>query len=329
MQLFKEERGSVLVITALLMFILLGVTALTVDGGYLYFWHTRLQDIADSAALAAAAKAVNTNGNISSQENQATLEAINYGKLNELDLNNSGLINGTADQGMEVNFETYTVKNKELIDKVIVNIDIKKEVFFARVFGVDDTPVSVSATVQIGPSKTQTGGLVPLTLIMPEGTEYVFGEEIKLNFVTNENVSGNFGYLDFDDPSKFGYYLENGYNGTLQVGQIVSTNPGGSVGIVEPAIQGRIDACDTCVAETVLTQHPDCPRLVTVPIIESFDVNGKTEVIIQGFATLFLFNKFDAENNKEIWGQFIKELSTDPYENEEDQTSPRAIRLIK
>ena len=54
-QFFKDERGAVIVLVAfLLVFVLIGMAALTVDVGYLYLQKRHLQTTADAAALAAA-----------------------------------------------------------------------------------------------------------------------------------------------------------------------------------------------------------------------------------------------------------------------------------
>lgn len=50
----SQESGSTIIIIALAMTALLGLTALVVDVGYLYIERSRLQNAADAAALAGA-----------------------------------------------------------------------------------------------------------------------------------------------------------------------------------------------------------------------------------------------------------------------------------
>jgi len=52
-----DERGSVLILTALSMTVLLGFVALAIDAGNLYFTQSRLQTLADTAAMAGALEA--------------------------------------------------------------------------------------------------------------------------------------------------------------------------------------------------------------------------------------------------------------------------------
>ena len=52
---FLRQRGSVLLLTGLLLPFVIGVTGLAVDVGNLYLTQSRLQNAADAAALAGAA----------------------------------------------------------------------------------------------------------------------------------------------------------------------------------------------------------------------------------------------------------------------------------
>jgi len=50
----KKQRGSVIVITAICLIVLIGIGALAIDVGYLYATRAELQNVADAAALAGA-----------------------------------------------------------------------------------------------------------------------------------------------------------------------------------------------------------------------------------------------------------------------------------
>lgn len=52
--LIKDQKGSVLVITAVIMVVILGFAALAIDGGHMYYQKSHLQSAADAAALAGA-----------------------------------------------------------------------------------------------------------------------------------------------------------------------------------------------------------------------------------------------------------------------------------
>ena len=54
LRIFKQERGAVLVLVGVLMFVLIGFAALAIDLGHLYVVRNELQNAADSGALAGA-----------------------------------------------------------------------------------------------------------------------------------------------------------------------------------------------------------------------------------------------------------------------------------
>ncbi len=62
-RLKNSQQGAALVLVALSIVALIGFIALAVSGGYLYFRHTRLQDISDATAIAAGIELVNAKGN--------------------------------------------------------------------------------------------------------------------------------------------------------------------------------------------------------------------------------------------------------------------------
>src|SRR5579862_1022320 len=57
-----SERGSIVVLTALALVILLGISALALDASYLYENRDRMGAAADAAARAAALELVNASG---------------------------------------------------------------------------------------------------------------------------------------------------------------------------------------------------------------------------------------------------------------------------
>jgi hypothetical protein len=86
MALHKSERGQVIVLVVLLLVALLGVTALAVDGGRLYYSQRTAQNAADNAALSAA-YSLCTGGNVAT-------EALSSAVINGFD--NDGVTNTVA-----------------------------------------------------------------------------------------------------------------------------------------------------------------------------------------------------------------------------------------
>lgn len=92
----NDERGVVVVFVAMMIVVLLGIAALVVDLGYLYYVRARLQNTADAAVLAAALELPSAA--------QVQAEAVLYGQLN---WPGAGAIIGSSD--VEVgNWDTGT-----------------------------------------------------------------------------------------------------------------------------------------------------------------------------------------------------------------------------
>ena len=64
----NEQRGAVAVTVALMMFVLIGFAALSIDIGYLMVTRNELQNVADAAALAATRKLGNNYENMTPSE---------------------------------------------------------------------------------------------------------------------------------------------------------------------------------------------------------------------------------------------------------------------
>lgn len=83
----KRRRGAVLVLTAVLLVVLLGITALAVDYGYLLLTRAELQSAADAAALAGAGRLLDDSllsdqGSMSETIYHARTRAVQYAQLN-------------------------------------------------------------------------------------------------------------------------------------------------------------------------------------------------------------------------------------------------------
>ena len=140
----KEEKASVIVITALLLAILVGLLGLAVDSSYAFYMRTKMQSAADAAALGAAANLANGG-----TANTATIVANSLGTSNGF---TSGIANtvvtptippGSNPDGSSPSYASNT-------NYVRVRISQNIPLFFAPVIGVASSwPVSVNAVAGI------------------------------------------------------------------------------------------------------------------------------------------------------------------------------------
>lgn len=138
LKFFKQDQsGGVLILVAILLVVLMGMAALTVDVGGLYLGRRQAVNAADASALAAA---------LGNNENKSEEAAREYAEINN-----------------DVNFEgiafTYFGSGQSEKDTMIITVLVSKEVefHFAPILGFNNSEVLAMASVQQGPGN----GLVP------------------------------------------------------------------------------------------------------------------------------------------------------------------------
>ncbi|QGU00290.1 hypothetical protein SYNTR_1696 [Candidatus Syntrophocurvum alkaliphilum] len=332
-KLIKKEKGSVTILTALAMVVLIGFSALAIDGGNLYFRHMNLQDISDASALAGCKELIKSQGNDNKKKEDAFDKAIDYMEHNGITVISRNKHNYTAMIKLNDN-ETgeVLVSFPDGTKEVKVDLNIDTTLYFARIFGSSSSEVAASAIASSGGASQYTGGLVPLSFFWgkEEGEEeYKTGIEYELSLTSGDGESGNYGFLDIDEnPNKFYEYLADGYPGTLSVGDEVQTYPGVSAGLIDRGIEDRIsNCCGNCDEEENF--DPDCSRVVIVPIVSDFfeDNNGKTWIEIVGFAQFYIID-YD-KKDKILTGVFIEDVTHSPSLFDAPQYMVQSVRLVQ
>lgn len=156
-----RKRGAVVVNVAILLVVLLGFAALTVDVGVMYNTRADLQRAADAAALAAASRLTEFGGEDPAEKaRQTALEYVNsnpvFGKTLTLDLE-SDVTLGRAVYDEETGEYDFTPTDV-LPEAVRVRVrhtgsspNGSVPLFFARIFGKEDTNMWASALAIVIP----------------------------------------------------------------------------------------------------------------------------------------------------------------------------------
>jgi Flp pilus assembly protein TadG len=273
----RDESGGVLVFVAIFMVVLLGITAIVIDGGRLYTEKSKLQKALDAAVLAGVQ-------GLRTSETSAREIAKDISEKNSFKVIDSEL--------------TFTNDSIKATKQAIVPMT------FAKVIGINNTTISATATAKVAPL-TKASGIAPLVIEksnIPNATVLNCGE-------TNPGtLQGNCGYLKSDTNLRNAF--ENG--STYEVGKTAMTDPGGSVGQVRDAIQYLIDSdAQKPHCQSASTADNLCKRVITVVVIENWtdvngkEVTGKSEVNVIGFAAYWI-EKYE---DKKLYGQFIKMIS--------------------
>lgn len=246
----SSEEGSVVVIVALCMVVLLGMTALVTDVGLIYLKESRLKAATDAAALAGAqelpydsAKAVNT--------------AVYYAGMNGADPDKV-----TA---------TVAADNKSITVQGTAQLNL----VFARVLGVETHQVGASSTAGVGAIK-KISGVMPLAVIeRPPEDPYVLGQEYEIK---TDGVTGWFGFVALGGPGNkiLEGNLQTGYSEPLETGQTIETESGNKADSTS-ILRAKI-AQDPHYPKCTWDHYdPSCPRVITIMVITDPIKTGRSE----------------------------------------------------
>ena len=183
----RDRKGNVLVLSAFLMLIMMGVLAFSLDVGYVYVSKSQLQRSADSAALAAACEmidqgALSGDGTFNISESNIRSRAEEYAGYNYVlaadpELGQSDVTVGYIENPFDPNWQMQT-SNINMFNAVNVRVrrhtDQNGEVplFFARFLGHDFVQTQADATAAIivnvrgfgTPNNGNNQGILPFAL---------------------------------------------------------------------------------------------------------------------------------------------------------------------
>lgn len=276
LRLLREEKGAAIVVVALSMTAMMGFSALVVDVGNLYLNKTRLSNMADAAALAGVQ-------DLPGNPESAVASARSY----------------AAQNGMNGDVVGVTVSNNNTV--VTVNVARTVPFFFAKVLKMTSANVEARAAAAIRPI-TATSGVVPFGIVRQQ---FNYGDPYTLKEGGGSGYNGNFGALALGSSGSPVYQnnIKRGYSEQLHIGQWVPTEPGNMSGPTSEGVDYRM-ALDP--EATFETKGKDSPRILIVPIIDSLEVNGRSEVQIVGFAAFFLEGAGGSGNDNYVRGTFMK-----------------------
>jgi len=280
----QKERGSVVVLVTLALTALLGFCALVTDVGLIYAQKAHLQNSVDAAALAGVQELPN-------DLSQAEQKARDYASKNGV-------------SAVTVTFEANNAK-------IIVQATQQVPTYFARIWGINEAQISVSAKALMVPP-TGLYGAVPLSVL--DENKLVYGEPYVLKEGGGSGNTGWYGVLALSGNGASSYEedLGNGYQGTLSVGQIVEVKNGNMSGPTTKGIAARL-AQDTRVPRNTFAEHDrNAPEIMYIPIVTPY---GHKEMKIVGFAAFFLDGVPGNGNDSIITGRFLQKITSNGHNN--------------
>jgi len=277
----NDERGQTVIVASIALVVILAIAGLVIDLGRAHIQASRLQNAADSAAYAAGVLLpieVTDEAGIAT----AKAKAISYIVKNGYDLEDvDDVVLGDVVSGR------YT--------SLRVIVDNYVDYSFAKVIGLEGKEVSKAAKIRIE-TITSCSDMVPLGTSSSEYLAAVAANEaqnIVIKYDGGDGTIGFFGAIDLDGvkgggAADFESWLTYGYNGYIDVGDILPVESGNMAGATVDGFTARYDACTHfpddggCTAEHYVL---DCPRVV---ILILYEMEGTKAVKVTGFVPFIL-----------------------------------------
>lgn len=293
----QSEKGSVSILMALMMVVLLGFSGLTIDIGFAYVERTKLSNALDAAVLAAAQDL--TEG---SQTARATAES-------------------------------YLMQNEVSLEEVIIEVgqDLKSieirgsrnvQHYFMKVLGVVSSDVGATSKAIIAPIKSVKGGIRPFAV---EDFEYTYGDLITLKHGAGDSYNGNFGVIALGGTGS-NVYKNNalyGYSGELKIGDSIPTEPGNMAGV-----SNELKAYINSIPESFDNYSRNSERLWTIPLVDTLEVNGREDVVVIGFAQVYI-EDIDKKSGKiNIDARFVKFVVNGAIDMNAEDHGVYGIKLV-
>jgi Flp pilus assembly protein TadG len=343
-KIMKKEDGQSLILVALLMVVILGFAALTIDVGMMSLTKDDLQIAADAAALAGAQE-------LPDYPDQAKTVAQNYATAN-----------GKSGDDMTV---TIGADNKS----ITVKVTRTENMSFARVLGVNSSTGSAIATASIGVAAS-VPWIVPFVIAKPAAFQYnqvyvmrMYGsgdfwdysqtgypnnysypsdynnDAVYKNYPLSNRYPYQLDYMnvyieqntDFND---YIYWLEYGYHKTFSINQNMyyyAPSSGGTQSVDAFARRASRDP-NTDYTKAKLGDG----RVMLVPVVEkmlkrSTNTNGTVPIKIIGFVGFFIEEVHKNNYGASFWfeGRFLENLNIGSGEVTFDTNADFGLRAQK
>lgn len=302
MRLLKEESGGSMIIVAILMVVMLGVTGLVIDMGILYKTKSSLNKTVNTAVLSGSQELLSSDSSVCDVVEKILLKEGEEKSLREINIDR------------ENSYRLNVVLEKE------------EPLYFLKLFNLNSMKISASATAELV-TMSQAAGAVPLGIDESIPLEYM--KEYRLKVDSGYSEYGNFGILALSGTGSMLYEndLMYGYKNKIKVGDVINTETGNVSGKTRNAVNYRISSSP--YPEGDITER-DNPRIMLVLIYEPYEIssNQLKKVKITGFAYFYIKSPMNAQDSS-INGYFIKRVGNGIGDNSLENNGAYAIRLVE
>lgn len=301
-RMLNNNRGTSVVIFAIILTVITGMAALSIDFGVIVFQKAQLSAAVDSAALAGAQELV------SNPEN-AKIMAQNYVLKNQANVKNTDITIDPDNRGIEVK-AVLTVNN-----------------YFAKSFDKNNEDISATAKAKVENIKSLNGAR-PLAVVQQT---FEYGKLYTLKEGGGDGTSGNYAALALGGTggSNYGNNLLNGYSGKISVGDLIDTETGNMSGNTQSSINQLMLQCNHTPPCTYDSYNVNCPRVIFISVVDTLIVNGRKCVKVVGFATFFLEGVTSYGGQADVTGRFITYSMQGATASDIGDYGTYGIRLVK
>lgn len=288
--LLREDRGSVVVLVALMVTVLLGGAGLAVDGGRGYLQRRTMQVAADAASTAGTYEMEkNWNGSSFSSLTQSQIETAASGYASQNGWSASaGAISFVYMQKDGTTSATFNVNSRG----VSATVSAPFPSTFGRVFGIQQYRAGAGSAAIFG-SARQSLDAIPLAINDDAFSGY--NSQVGLQPANGGGNYGQFNFVSLVPPgciaNDITCYLNAMRNGTTQPVVVPGTYPVNTFDnsqlsdTTAGALQSRIDSAP---AETCANFATGSRRVVILPVVGG-DIGGSSVSLIR-FRAFFITN---------------------------------------
>ena len=293
-----NNRGSIEIIVVFGIIALLASAALVVDFGMVAVKKIKLENALENAAISGAHFLVES-------ESMARTKALEYLALN----------------GEDASLATVTITDSSR--KIEVSSSREVDYLIAKIFGINNSLVEGKATAIIGPISATSVGIRPLGV---EKLAYAYGDQIVLKEDAGDGIYGNFGSIALGGTggSVYTQNLLYGFNGEVKIGDLIPTEPGNKASAVN-----QLKTFLAGAPENFSNYTSNSTRLWTLPLIESYDPNGRENLKVVGFAKFFIEDIISRSGQAEITGRFVEFVDLGNVDPSIEITGLYGVKLIR
>lgn len=282
---FKNERGSIIVLFACALLILMLFAALSIDVSSMLTAKNQLQSAVDASALAGASGLV-------IDQTEACNRAITFGGLNDC-INQNVQINPA-----DISFPAA--------NRIRVQGNHMINLYFARVIGMNTTTISAVAEAALD-QLVGSGGARPWA-VPDQFWQPGDKDTLKCGALGATGTNSGFFYpVDFPAINKgtpevgaqiYEDNIANGTNYTIEIGDILQVEPGNMIGPTKQGLDDLIAKDPTAYwdpnkgnsGRPISVYGQNSPRIVIIPL---YDANlppdsGRNTVTVIGLAAFFI-----------------------------------------